>query len=188
MIHQKLSSYLAILLITIIASGITYYLVRQSTEVESADMFPLAVQYQISNTPDDSTDTSDWKTYRHEKYGFEFRYPSDWQGDVDGIYSKATLDFWEATDPASLMHVPPDISILVLSKSDAAHRQKSYSEAEEKLIRVGGKEAILYTTVTPDKDMVVFIENAGSVISLRAIYDSNFGVFNQILSTFKFIE
>jgi len=26
----------------------------------------------------DSTDTSDWKTYRNEEYGYEFKYPSSW--------------------------------------------------------------------------------------------------------------
>ena len=29
-------------------------------------------------TPEDSIDTSDWKTYTNEEYGFSFRYPEDW--------------------------------------------------------------------------------------------------------------
>ena len=33
------------------------------------------------------TDTSDWKTYRNEKYGFEFKYPKDW----DLSYPEGTI-------------------------------------------------------------------------------------------------
>ena len=31
--------------------------------------------------PEEKIDTSDWKTYRNEKFGFEFRYPRSW-GDI----------------------------------------------------------------------------------------------------------
>ncbi len=73
MIHQKLNPYFAILFLTLIASGAAYWLVWQSTTMEVEDSLPVVVQYQISRI-----DTSDWKTYRNEKYGFEVKYPKDW--------------------------------------------------------------------------------------------------------------
>jgi len=33
-------------------------------------------------TSTEEIDTSNWKTYRNEEYGFEFRYPEDWYYDI----------------------------------------------------------------------------------------------------------
>ena len=36
-------------------------------------------EYLPAYTPRLETETSDWKTYRNEEYGFEFKYPADWK-------------------------------------------------------------------------------------------------------------
>ncbi len=37
-----------------------------------------------SSTPDLNVDTSNWKSYRNEKYAFEIKYPQDWPVDFSG--------------------------------------------------------------------------------------------------------
>lgn len=36
----------------------------------------------VENTDTNNVDTSDWKTYRNEEFGFEVRYPSIWEMDI----------------------------------------------------------------------------------------------------------
>ncbi len=78
MIHQKLNPYFAILFLTLIGSATAFWLVWQSNAMEIEDSLPVVVQHQIPHTTANRIDTSTWKTYRNEQYGFEFQYPQEW--------------------------------------------------------------------------------------------------------------
>ena len=57
------------LIILIIAGGVGYYFYKTSQE-------------QVDETADLSSkdlSTEDWKTYRNEEYGYEVKYPQDWE-------------------------------------------------------------------------------------------------------------
>lgn len=45
----------------------------------------------VSPTPTPIIDISDWKTYRNDKYGFEFKYPKDWIGGGGTEYDLSKL-------------------------------------------------------------------------------------------------
>lgn len=55
----------------------------------------------VLSFPDNHLDTSDWQIYRNEEFGFEVKYPREWEihkleeGDLDGLINKGdnVLDF-----------------------------------------------------------------------------------------------
>ncbi len=66
-------------------------------------------QIIIHPTPNSDIDISDWKTYRNEKYGYEIKYPNDWDINSADLSSIQYLDskykdFYESpfTNPLSI--------------------------------------------------------------------------------------
>lgn len=73
----------------LIIAGSSYAGLRIWEDIEKINqplIQPLIVKYQIKEKSEASAekleiteiDTSNWKTYRNEEYGFEIRYPEDW--------------------------------------------------------------------------------------------------------------
>jgi hypothetical protein len=75
--------------VAIIAIGATAVYITQRQGSEEAKR-----QKEVTTTAKKpETDTSDWKVYRNEVYGFEMKYPSDWKVQED--YGKVTnIDFF----------------------------------------------------------------------------------------------
>jgi len=104
--NQKriLNTTLVVIVIAIIAIGGYFILLKKSTT-------PAGIQPQ---QPTQQSDTSNWKTYRNEKYGFEIKYPPN----------------LEPLEGKTLFYRPPELSSLLSVCFASVNRKEFYCEIE----------------------------------------------------------
>src|SRR4030042_1906913 len=84
-ISTPIALTIIIVLAVILAGGTLgyqyYYLPKQEVEEEISE------EEEISKNEISKDETSDWKTYTNEEYGFEIKYPEDFIVDEKYIYN-----------------------------------------------------------------------------------------------------
>lgn len=182
----------------LLAGGAAAYIVIKGTALQkNKALSPAAQQPQAltaaTSTPDE---TADWKTYRNDKYGFEMRYPLDWQeqlyGDGIAFLSASTIEYYKQGVYTDII---PDIGISILSNPDNGPIEEirkdwyaSYPTKEK--ITIDGHSAIRYDTTTSEPPAVLIDNGKTSIVVglYRKEDDRNKQIFDQALSTFKFTD
>ena len=146
-----------------------------------------------------SVDTTNWKTYRNEEYGFEFKYPNDWVQCV-GIYPKNFLCVKDSTPESNV--IGPDKLELFLAndffkgitninqlKTNLDNNKGEFSLPIVKK-QINGVDFVLAGGCDAgcDHHSLVFLRD-GSLLEISYTADGEASVTkDKILSTFRFVK
>ena len=151
-------------------------------------------------------ETSDWKTYRNEKYGFEFKYPNDWKVEKWGtaeLYMIMPAN--HVLEDASNQGLLIELEIINLKNGDSCkagnyrkgklvydeilvEKKDDKAESGVEIWQVLGEEIKWHITSYVSKKNCAE-SGIKNLIGFSLERNKNtIGVYNAILSTFKFTK
>jgi len=127
-------------------------------------------------------ETADWKIYRNEEYGYEIKYPQDWE---KGDLSMRTRIF-VYKDFTQL----PDNSKELPLKDWLDWQSKKSDFSYENFDFYGSNAFKVKTGAVGGYDIQIIIEHQDKIysLSMSIMKKEDLETFNQILSTFRFVE
>ena len=171
------------------------------TEIKKIDIYGKIIETK--------NDISDWKTYKNDEYGFEFNVPYNWEIEVAEESSFVTIkspDYVVNEEPFNKLLQGAEISLDIsklfkgieffninnikdLQKFNKLGRGRE-PFINERIIKIEEEDALLYDYENINGYILDFLHN-GLQIKISIRYDKKIDgqeIFNQILSTFRFIE
>ena len=129
-------------------------------------------------------DIADWKTYRNEEYGFEFRYPPNWK--LNAANNSVNISDMDITIDILLTRVNSK-SVIDATKgigTELLYPLVDLSEGKVLFAGVNAERISYSVNGRLEKNIIPLKLNP----TIRIILRQDDNISNQILSTFKFIK
>jgi hypothetical protein len=191
---------LVVLLLVVVVGGVIIWQMWPKKET-----FP-----PILTSP--TNETTNWNTYRNERYGFEIKYPEDWgfrESKVEkpkDFYRKYSVSFESLDIDETGAWLSMSIDIADNSEGlspqnwfrerNERWRVQSIIQSEDEII-VAGVNAVKIIVeqwffdrenVCLTRDNLIYVFESGCPIEGQDCSSKNSAIFSQMLSTFKFIQ
>ena len=175
---------LIVVVVLFIAAGI--YVVWLKVSHDSVDISPQNQGLPTSGPSEPLSTPDNTKIYRNEEWGFEFKYPGDWiiqEKPFGGFYSKFNLVVAPSIGEA---YPPPILINVVLPEfADNTFRSVETVASEANVDEVSGIKYEYYFEGVPEIAIVLPHGGYRVILATKRKYE---GVFNQFISTFKFLR
>jgi len=151
------------------------------------------IESNIPPSPTPTGATGNWKIYVNQTYNFQLQYPKDWLLEEDNKtenYYDAIAKIISAEDIVSIktiygIDIYQNLPALDVAKREVMDSGFNYTVEEVEIINLtaaitkveDSKKTIIATIAHPNKNLFVEIS-----------YTGNGKIFDQILSTFQFID
>ncbi|MDP3057763.1 MAG: PsbP-related protein [bacterium] len=194
MAENKLPSIKSLLIFVIVLFALITALIMAIDFPSFKNYPPVTIQSTVEPTP--VVDISDWKTYRNEKYGYEFKYPSniflnsyDEVGNEIEIANNAITVATQYNNKKGVIFFVRDVNISLtpdgIKNQFGATNKENISIIPAQIAGVNG-----YQVVFADNKNIVsdfyFIKKGEQVLELTVL--KNDKIVSKMLSTFKFIK
>ncbi len=190
-----INKLIIVVVIFMIIGIVGYVILRASQEpeaipVEGNVIEEVAIIDPVGSQKVTEDEVVGWKTYRDEEYGFEIKYPSEWN------YKQKTL-----TGGGKSSQFSDEAGMYVLSINTPI-REIGYEPSDTRItedVIIPGTNKFFKKTVfssSTNKNVIVlvnwnfenFVKSGEIVIRYEKENDPIIKTFNQILSSFKFID
>ena len=147
---------------------------KGQTENQEQNQKQLDTNSDIKYNPDGTIDTSDWKAYRNEEFGFELRYPKEWFCGGVALNSE---------NKRNLFCLPEKFKDQYYAGLYHGGGVMLYFDKKKRIYNNVDKYGVKNVTVRGDKYNVQF-----TLFPMQNKQDKNLLIFSELIASFKFIK